>query len=289
MIRPIAASLFLLAPAAAMAQDADAAVLAAGDSAAVVEPAAPATDAATTATAAPAALLAPAPGWRGQADIGASVFFGNTEQTLISTRTSAAHASDAVEIAGEASFTYGEVSTEEKDVEVSRRSWLVKLAAAFRPMEHLSPFATGSIESSLEKRIDLRYALGAGANVNVMDRDGSQVDVSIAALGERTVASPAAAADTTAAATSLLRGSARLRVEHALDARVRLTSETTYEPALRAFDRFTVKTLTSLGYQMHRLLALTVSLRDSYDSEARTRGARANNEGELVLGLQTKF
>jgi hypothetical protein len=194
-----------------------------------------------------------------------------------------------VEIGAEASFTYGEVSTEEERQRVSRRSWLVKLAAGFRPMEQVSPFATGSIESSLEKRIDLRYSGGAGANVNLIDTEGSQVDVSIAALGERTVASPDAAADTTARATTLLRGSARVRLEHALDARIRLTSETTYEPALRAFDRFTVKSLTSLAYQMHRLLALTVSFRDSYDTEARSRGARVNNEGEVVLGVQTKF
>ena len=227
--------------------------------------------------------------WRGQADLGASFVFGNTEQTLVTTRTAAAHTTDRLELSSEASFTYGEVTTQEDDQQVNRRSWLVKLGASFHPLEHVSPFATGAVESSLEKRIDLRYALGLGANLNLVARDDSKLDVSVAALAERTVASLTASADTTDRRTRLLRGSARLRAEHALNRHVRFTSETTYQPALRAFDRFTVQSLTSLAYQMHRLLAFTVSLRDSYDSDARTRGARENNEGEVVLGLQTKF
>lgn len=229
------------------------------------------------------------PRWRGQADLGASFFFGNTEQTLVTTRTAAAYRTARLEIANEASFTYGEVTTQERDEQVNRRSWLVKLGASFHPREHVSPFATGAIESSLEKRIDLRYALGFGANLNLVARDESKLDFSIAALAERTVAALSPSADTTDRRTRLLRGSARLRAEHALNQHVRFTSETTYQPALRSFDRFTVQSLTSLAYQMHRLLAFTVSLRDSYDSDARTRGARENNEGEVVLGLQTKF
>ena len=229
------------------------------------------------------------PRWRGQADLGASFFFGNTEQTLVTTRTVAAHATEAVEVAGEASFTYGETTTEDDDEQVNRRSWLVKLATSFHPMENVSPYATGSVESSLEKRIDLRYAVGLGANFNVLARPETKVDFSVSALSERTVASLTQSADTTGRRTTLLRGSARFRAEHAINDHVRFTSETTYQPALRELDRFTVQSLTSLGYQMHRLLALTVSLRDSYDSDARTRGARENNEGEVVLGLQTKF
>lgn len=229
------------------------------------------------------------PRWRGQADLGASFFFGNTEQTLVTTRTAGAHATERLEIASEASFTYGEVTTQEDDQQVNRRSWLVKLGASFHPMENVSPFATGAIESSLEKRLDLRYSLGLGANLNLVARDQSKLDFSIAALAERTIASLSESADTTDRRTRLLRGSARLRAEHAINQHVRFTSETTYQPALRAFDRFTVQSLTSLAYQMHRLLAFTVSLRDSYDSDARTRGARENNEGEVVLGLQTKF
>lgn len=229
------------------------------------------------------------PRWRGQADLGASFFFGNTEQTLVTTRTAAAYRTERLEVANEASFTYGEVTTQERDEQVNRRSWLVKLGASFHPMEHVSPFATGAIESSLEKRIDLRYAVGLGANFNVLARPETKVDFSVSALSERTVASLTQSADTTGRRTTLLRGSARFRAEHAINDHVRFTSETTYQPALRELDRFTVQSLTSLGYQMHRLLALTVSLRDSYDSDARTRGARENNEGEVVLGLQTKF
>ena len=228
-------------------------------------------------------------GWRGQADLGASFFFGNTEQTLITTHALAAHEARSLELTGEGWFTYGEVTTEAGTEQVNRRSWLLKLGAGFEPMEHVSPFATAAVESSLEKRIDLRYAGGLGANFSVVESEDSNLDFSIAALGERTIAGPSAAADTVGRRTTLLRGSARLRFSHEPAERVRLSSETTYQPALREIDRFTVQSLTSLAYQMHRLVALTVSLRDSYDSDARRRGARRNNEGEVVLGVQTRF
>jgi len=228
-------------------------------------------------------------GWTAKSDASVSLFFGNTEQRVVTTHGSVGHADSTFELQTDLRFSYGEASADSGERIVSKRSWFASVSFNHQPFTRFSPFFAGSVESSLEKRIDLRYAVGAGANVNVVDEEGSQVDFSIAALGERTVASPAEGADTTAPVTSLLRGSARVRVEHALDPRVRVTSETTYQPALRAFDRFTVQSLTSLAYQMHRMLALTLSLRDSYDSEARLRGARENNEGEVVLGLQSKF
>jgi hypothetical protein len=40
---------------------------------------------------------------------------------------------------------------------------------------------------------------------------------------------------------------------------------------------------------MTTTLALQASFLDNYDSEARDRGARSNNDGELLFGLAATF
>jgi hypothetical protein len=52
---------------------------------------------------------------------------------------------------------------------------------------------------------------------------------------------------------------------------------------------FTLTSRTSLAYKMTTSLALQASFLDNYDSEARDRGARSNNDGELLFGLSATF
>ena len=80
-----------------------------------------------------------------------------------------------------------------------------------------------------------------------------------------------------------------------LRGRVRLTdaitlSHTTfYQPALTRATRVTVNSTAALSAKMTTNVSVTMTLVDVYDSEARARGARAYNDGQLLFGLKTEF
>ena len=71
--------------------------------------------------------------------------------------------------------------------------------------------------------------------------------------------------------------------------RVGFTHVTFYAPQVNAFDRYTI-TSTSMGsYSMTKAVALTLTFIDNFDSQARSRGALANNDGSLLFGVRGKF
>jgi hypothetical protein len=71
--------------------------------------------------------------------------------------------------------------------------------------------------------------------------------------------------------------------------RVRVSHETFYRPVADDFDRFTLSSNTSVAIRLAQFAHLNFSFLDSYDSEARSRGARSNNDGQLVVGIITSF
>ena len=60
-------------------------------------------------------------------------------------------------------------------------------------------------------------------------------------------------------------------------------------PSADDFSRFTLNTTSVLGVHLNRTLALTVTVRDNYDSEAKRRGARSNTDGQFLLGLRAAY
>ncbi len=52
---------------------------------------------------------------------------------------------------------------------------------------------------------------------------------------------------------------------------------------------FTASSATSLAYELSEILSATLSLVDDHDSEARSRGARSNSDGQLLFGLLASF
>lgn len=226
-------------------------------------------------------------GWSGEAEVSASLFFGNTEQTVVTTRTSATHTDSTAELGGTARFGYGEATDPDGVAFVTRRSWEAGGTGEYRPFNAVSPFAEANVESSLEKRIDARYSLGLGAKVDLVSTATTRIDWSGAVLGERTRFEEEGEVEID---EELMRWSTQLQLRRSFDDEaVVLDSETTYRPVLDDFGRYTLTSTSSLSYALADYLSLRISFVDRYDSGAEDRGAESNNDGELFVGLLSAF
>ena len=221
-------------------------------------------------------------GWDAKAEANASLFFGNTRQTTLGTRYSVGRADSTFEIETDGQFTYGEAETAERRQYVTKRSWRAALTTDYRPFARVSPFALASVESSFEKRIDRRYSAGAGAKLVFIRTERSLLDFSLALLAERSLLPDTAGPRIE---QTQARYSARFRATRSIGERVTATHETFYRPEARALDHFTFTSRTAIAVRMAAGLAFQASFLDNYDSEARRRGARSNNDGELLFGL----
>lgn len=225
-------------------------------------------------------------GWHGETDASASLFFGNTQQWLVAGHSQLAFTDTALEVHGEVRTNYAETAVDSGGTIVSARAWFLTVGADLHPLHRWSPFVVGTIESTLQQRIDRRYSAGAGAKYLVSRKDGTGVSISAALLWERTRPLD----DTTSAlANDIVRGSLQLKLVQKIDQRLHVSHSTFYQPSLRNPSRFTIASTTTLGFDLTHTLALTLSLQDNYDSEARTRGARSNNDGQLLFGLRAAY
>lgn len=90
-------------------------------------------------------------------------------------------------------------------------------------------------------------------------------------------------------AETLLRWSARVRGRYEPGGRRKLSHTTFYRPRVDALGNFTASSVTALVYELSEILSATLSFVDDYDSEATSRGARSNNDGQLLFGLLASF
>jgi hypothetical protein len=223
-------------------------------------------------------------GWDVKGELSASLFFGNTQQSVVTTHSSVSHADSSFELGADARFTYGEARDANGVSFVSQRSWFGALNGDFRPFDTWSPFVLATVEHSFEKRIDLRYSAGAGGKLTIIRRPHAKLSVSLALLGERSFFP-----DTVNDTPALVRWSARLKATREISGRVVLTHVTFYRPEVSALGRFTVTSNSSAAYKLNKITSLTLSFLDNYDSEATSRGARSNNDGQLVVGVLAAF
>lgn len=91
------------------------------------------------------------------------------------------------------------------------------------------------------------------------------------------------------AATTLARGSSELRLRREFSPTVSFSMETRYQPALTEPSDYTITSVNTLKVRLARFASLTLTLRDNYDNQAVTRGARVNNDGEVLVGVLTTF
>lgn len=223
--------------------------------------------------------------WSGQAELSGSVFFGNNPQTVVTTRGALARGDSLYSLRSDARFIYGE-ATLEGDDRVTRRGWVGNVALDLMPFGANTPFLQAGYESSFEKRIRSRLNWGVGHKATLVRSTRSLVDVSLAILTER---SAELDAESELHVRQLGRWSARVRGRRAMGERFTLAHETLYRPETAATSQFTIASSSSAQVRLTRRTALSLTLLDNYDSTARARGARVNNDGSLVAGLRADF
>lgn len=225
-------------------------------------------------------------GWSGEAETNASLFFGNTSQWLVAARGKVQHRDSTLEARTEANASYARAATDSGTTVVSARAWFASVGLDYHPLSRWSPFVLGSAEANLQQQLHRRYSAGLGAKYTIIKNDAHRLDASVALLVEHTEPSDPAA-DTLPRTRA--RWSARLRIDRKLNSRLDFSHATFYQPSAEDFSRFTLNTTTVLGVHLNRTLALTVTLRDNCDSEAKRRGARSNTDGQFLLGLRAAY
>lgn len=222
--------------------------------------------------------------WSVEGELGTSLTFGASDQSVLLLRSGAEHESERVVFAGEAGFEYGEARESDEGAFVNKRSWTSSLSLDYTPEGRVSPFVSLSAEGSLERRIDLRVQGGMGARYRFDRGEGGRLDLSVAALVERT--EPRHDADGGEVET-LARGSARIRARRSLkDGGLVLDLVSFYRPALEEPVRdFTVEFTSSVTFSLTGGVGLKLSIADRFDSLAEERGARDNHDGRLFFSL----
>lgn len=239
-----------------------------------------------------AVLSVPRPGtgqeaeWSLEGELGASVFFGNTNQSTLTTRIAASRADSTAEVATQASFSYGEATDGEGNEFVAKRSWDVEGSVDYHPYGRVSPFVFGIVESSFERKIDVRFSGGAGAKATAIRNERTRLDLSAAALVEHTrVRDGGEGIDGT-----LARWSFRLRGRRAFsDDRVSFRTENFYRPVMDEFGDFVLESESSFSFVLTDAVTLKLSFVDIYDSEATARGADVNNDGQILFSVLSTF
>lgn len=225
-------------------------------------------------------------GWHKQIAAGGNLFFGNTQQRLATLNLSMGHADSTYDLTGTVRFAYGEASADTGRRYVNTRNWLITASYTDRPFAPFSTFMTGSLESSLQQAIFRRSSLGAGETVTLLRESASDIRFSAGFLGERTVPSTSR---TLAPDENFARWTGRLKVLQKMDDKLTLTHETFYQPRVQDIGTFTVASTSALTYQVSKAVGVQMSLTDNYDSGAMERGARSNNDGQMVFGVLGKF
>lgn len=220
--------------------------------------------------------------WQGSALANASLFFGNTQQQVFGADGKLARVDSSFGVAAEVQALYGEASVNPAPRAVTKRLWMGTLTANFRPMARVSGFLTSSYQSNLEKRIASRYAVGAGAKWNIHQSATTDAGLSLSLSGEHT-----APMDSTVVFPDqwIARFSWAATFHHSFDDRVRLSHSTSWQPAAHAVSQYLIASNTEVQYKMNGNVSLSVSFSDNYDSGAMSRGARTNNDGEMLFGV----
>lgn len=237
-------------------------------------------------------------GWDGEAELGANIFFGNQDQSLVSSRLELGHADSTWDLSGAGRFTYGRASNEEGEGRLTHRSWNLGGAADYLPFATVSYFGVLGAESSFQREIDLRLTGGGGIKYTFVRSDASLFDTSVALLAERTTfdlpppvepVGPEADGEPEDTET-IARLSTRVRARRSIDDdRITLESVAFWRPAADDFGRYVVESANSAAYAVTEDVKVKVSLIDVYDSEAEDRGARSNNDGQLLVSLVGSF
>jgi hypothetical protein len=246
--------------------------------------------------AAPEAPPTPRPPWRGSAELNGNVLFGAASQRLVGSTLGAARSDSVLGLRAEFQMAYGDAQDAQNVRRLVARTLRLAVGADRTPAAPWSPFVLGDVESNFQQRIALRASGGAGAKRTfwrppVSDRGFVEdASLSLALLGERTRALDAIGGGAGRGAGTRVRWSLRARFRRRLAPAVRLSHLTLYQPTVNApAARATAESVTMLSVDVRTGVALTATLRDRFDSEARRRGARSTHDGQVLFGLRASF
>ncbi len=226
--------------------------------------------------------VAPPHPWKGSALANASLFFGNTQQQVLGADGKLARVDSTFGFAGELQALYGEASLAQGPRTVTKRLWMATMTVNFRPLAPVSSFVTTTYQSNLEKRIDARYSAGAGAKWNILQSPVTEASFSLSLSAERTVAR-----DSTVhlPAERIARFSWQAKYHHSFDDRLQISHSMSWQPKATGVSQFLVSSNTELRYKMNGTVSLSLTFTDNYDSGALERGARTNNDGQMLFGV----
>ena len=223
--------------------------------------------------------------WEARGEIGGSAFFGNTSQSALTAASSSEVGLGLFNLDGRAGFAYGEATNEAGDTFLNKRAWDLAVRLAFEPGTSVGAFIVSRVESIFEKKIDLRYNAGAGAKFQI-GADATEAEFNLALLGEKTIPLE----ETGVPEQIVAKWAIGFRVRRGIDdGRVRFETAMSVEPEVGNPAVFTLTSRSSLAFQLSQRIGVQFSFVDGYDSEAESRGARSNNDGQLFFGVVGTF
>ena len=227
------------------------------------------------------------PIWEAKGELGASAFFGNTSQFAVTTALSGEADTGLLNLTGRAAFAYGESANKQGETVMSKRAWEITSDVDFEAGSAFKGFLLGKIESAYEKKIDLRYNMGAGGKYE-REFQGMETEFSFALLAEKTI--PLEEELFLIERKMVGKWSAGFAFAKELrDGRLTIESDISMEPELKRFSSLTLSSRQSVSLQLSQSIAIQFSFVDSYDSGAQARGARSNIAGQIFFSLVSTF
>ncbi len=224
--------------------------------------------------------------WAVEGEAGVSVFFGASSQTTVNAALGGVRRGALFESDNGIAYLYGEAADEAGNSSVIKRSWTAFTDLNYKGFERVNPYALASAQSSLEKKIDLRLKGGAGAKLTALDSETTRLNFAVAILGEQTWKDTEDNGD----AELLARWSGTVNFRRSFfQERTVLDAKADYNPVFDRFDNYTIDAETSLAFKLSEVVSLKLSVLDKYDSRAEDRGARSNNDGQVLFGVLAAF
>lgn len=224
--------------------------------------------------------------WAFESEVGASVFFGASDQTTVATTVGVDRKGSRFELENDLSYLYGEATGEGGNTFVNKRSWSLASNLDYRGFSRMNPYIFGSALSSLEKAIKVRYKWGAGAKLTAVESDHTNLDLAVAVLGEKTIERSPDNGDS----ELLARWTGEVNYRRSFsEERTILQAKVDYNPVFDEFDNYTVEAEASIAFRLSEVVSLKLSVVDNYDSRAEDRGAADNNDGRVLFSVLSAF
>lgn len=228
--------------------------------------------------------------WEKTLDIAGNYLYGNNDQLIFSTRAGISRRDTLVGVRVEGRYLIG-VASVNGDRRMDRRSWSINGSIDRRPEDTHTQFVLASVEQSFELRINNRVNAGVGYKY-VIDCDTTyKLDASVAVVGEWSTLPEARTpvSSDLLARRQLVRLSNRVRFRNQFTDRMNVDHVTWVRPQVNDWTDLLASSLTSVGYVLTTHASLRLSFQNDYDSNSRSRGARSNHNGQILVGVAARF